>query len=178
MLRLLPIALVMTLSASAQQSTATQPNGDTIIKGKSGVFTVHPNGTEDATLANGDAMSLLLNGEMWLRVHDEFAILMSSDRGKHFNLPDSKGQFIAQIVYNLPESDIVGAPASEQDAVYGNCSSRTYFTAIGASFSEKWRGGDVLGDPDEDGFTFGPTRRVMAGTMMEQVFNIECKARH
>ncbi len=89
------------------------------------------------TLPNGNTVERLANGETWATIRPNgtpIAIQLTS------GMP-ATGEFQTQIVMNLPESDILNAPQSEDIALWGYCDTKTY-TVIGViPFSGKMRSG-------------------------------------
>jgi len=79
--------------------------------------------------------------------------------------------FRTDIVTNLPESNIVGAPQSVMTEVEGKCDERTFHVAGVLFFAEKNRGGVMMNSlPPEE-----IIRKVAKGSSFEKVFNMLCK---
>jgi hypothetical protein len=111
----------------------------------------------------------LSNGEIWARIQIRPLIAVQLLSG----MP-ATGQFQTHIVMNLPESDIVNAPQSEDIAIWGNCQSKTY-TVIGVMpYSGKMRSG-IPAYPELERGPEGVTRRIQPNSPMEQVFKVVCK---
>lgn len=112
----------------------------------------------------GLTVQQLSDGEIWATIHGISVQLDPS-------MPVS-GYFRTNIVVNLPESDVLGAPQSELIQIEGNCQSRTV-TILGAlPYAGKNRSGlpmvDLESGPE------GVVRKVEPNTPMQTVFNVVC----
>lgn len=83
---------------------------------------------------------------------------------------DSGGILHAEMVSNMPESDIVGAPRSIAAKIEGSCSLREYVITGTALFSGRWRGGYLMEQYESDGLR----RRALPRTNIAALFNKEC----
>lgn len=89
------------------------------------------------TLPNGNTIETLPNGETWATIYLQgkaLAIQLTP------NMP-ATGQFQTNLVQNLPESDIVGAPQSVEIQIWGDCQTKTYQIMGMLPYEGKMRGG-------------------------------------
>lgn len=79
-------------------------------------------------------------------------------------------ELFAELVTNLPESNIVNAPQSVAMQIYGSCSLRQYTRWGMVFFSDKWRGGFPMMQLDADNIN----RRAERGGPIAALFDKEC----
>lgn len=82
-------------------------------------------------------------------------------------------ELFAQLVTNLPPSDVVGGPQSAALRIYGSCSLRQYVKQGLMLFSGKWRSGYAMDSVDSDNIM----RKVMPNTSIALMFDKECNGR-
>jgi hypothetical protein len=79
----------------------------------------------------------------------------------------------AELVTNMPASDIVGGPKSVAWRLYGSCSQRTYVGQGYLLFSGAWRGGYVVDNIEGDNVM----RIVVPGSVVAKLFDMECPSK-
>ena len=79
-------------------------------------------------------------------------------------------ELFAELVRNLPPSNMVGGPQSVAIRIYGSCSLRQYVNQGLALFSGKWRAGYMMETVDSDNIK----RHVIANSPMALLFDKEC----
>ena len=79
-------------------------------------------------------------------------------------------ELFAELVTNLPPSNIVGGPQSVALRIYGSCSLRQYVNQGLATFSGKWRGGYMTENYDSDNIK----RHVVPKSRLSLLFDKEC----
>lgn len=117
----------------------------------------------------GHQMAIDTENMLWLMEPDFHVILGYQAKGQVQVIPRN-GEFRTHVVTNLAESDIIGAPQSDEMFIDGNCPTRTYMIMGDVPWSGKMRSGIPMeGSGAED-----LPRRVIPGTIMDEVFSVFC----
>jgi hypothetical protein len=119
---------------------------------------------------NGVILATLVDGTTWMTIH-------GADEPVSFQISKGMvgaGNFRTNIIMNLPESDVVGAPQSAKMMVEGECQSKTYVIDTITDFAGKMGSGLIT-----TGFVGGDdfervARRVPPNSPMERVFATLC----
>jgi hypothetical protein len=107
--------------------------------------------------------------EVWQKLNDNMSV--QTNALFFTKSADSYTGFRTNIVTNLPESGIVGAPQSSELWVEGNCDNRTFHVIQNMLYSEKWRGGYPVHNFQNENFI----RKVQKGSSFEKAFDFMCK---
>lgn len=141
-----------------------------------------PSGTDKASAiaaAPQNPSVTLENGEQWQKIVTNGGTLYVQINGRFFiskpplYTPENNSRygFVTNVVTDLPESDIVGAPESVLKQVEGNCDIRQY-SVLGTIY---YGGKARSGFPSEPLPAENVVKKVIPGSGFEQAFDVLCK---